>query len=94
MDDLPSALAITDHALLRWMERRHGIDVEMWRRLMADELRASLDAYEGECETGRPCFVITHQGRVVTVLGDVAWMTRRLSAPAVPVPIVTPLAAE
>ena len=89
--DIP---AITDHALLRWMERRHGIDVDMWRQLMADELRASLKAYEGECAPGRPCFVITTQGRVVTVLGDVSWMTRRLAAPVVPVPIALPAAAE
>ena len=84
----------SDHALLRWMERRHGIDVDMWRQLMTDELRASLKAYEGECAPGRPCFVITTQGRVVTVLGDVSWMTRRLAAPVVPVPIALPAAAE
>ena len=91
MDDLPS---ITDHALLRWMQRRHGIDVEAWRSLMADELRASLDAYTGDCAPGRPCFVITTQGRVVTVLDDVSWIKRRLAAPVVPVPIAPPVAAE
>ena len=62
--------AITDHALLRWMERVHGIDVEGWRELMRQELAASLEAYEGECQPGASAFLISPDQRVVTVLAD------------------------
>lgn len=62
-----TALEITDHALLRWMERVHGIDVETWRALMRAELDDSLAGYEGGRSTGAPGFVISGN-RVVTCL--------------------------
>lgn len=61
---------ITDHALLRWMERVHGVDVEAWRRLMLEDLRDALDAHDGRHIPGRAAFIISATGEtVVTVIG-------------------------
>jgi len=62
---------ISDHALLRWMERAHGVDVDAWRELMRQEVQASLDAAGLErVETG-PAFVIAATGAaVVTYLPE------------------------
>ncbi|MHC2090038.1 hypothetical protein [Methylobacterium sp. CM6244] len=61
---------ITDHALLRWMERVHGVDIESWRRLMLDDLRDALDAHDGRHIPGRAAFILSPTGEnVVTVIG-------------------------
>lgn len=60
---------ITDHALLRWMERAHGIDVEGWRSLMRGEVEEALSSYTGRYFPGQAAFVVT-KGYVVTYLGD------------------------
>ena len=59
---------ITDRALLRWMERVHGIAVEGWRALMRAEVEDALQAYEGRHSPGDAAFVL-HGPRVVTTLG-------------------------
>lgn len=60
---------ITDHALLRWMERAHGVDVEAWRALMRDELRASFDNEGLRRATHGPAFVCSRDGeKVITYL--------------------------
>ncbi|MCP1550687.1 MULTISPECIES: hypothetical protein [Methylorubrum] len=64
-----SDISITDHALLRWMERIHGVDVEGWRALMRDEVTASLKAFDGRLIPRAAGFVMA-EGRVVTVLDD------------------------
>lgn len=61
---------ITDRALLRWMERVHGIDVKSWRHLMLGDLREALDAHDGCHVPGRAAFILSSTGeRVVTVIG-------------------------
>ena len=35
-------VAVTDHALLRFLERAHGIDVEGWRREIARHTRVGI----------------------------------------------------
>lgn len=61
---------ITDHALLRWMERVHGVDIETWRRLMLGDLRDALDAHDGRHVPGRAAFILSPTGEsVVTVIG-------------------------
>ncbi|MGW5957091.1 hypothetical protein [Methylorubrum thiocyanatum] len=67
---------ITDHALLRWMERVHGIDVEGWRALMRAEFEDALRAYVGEHQPGLPGFVIAGP-RIVTVIGPGQKPSRR-----------------
>lgn len=61
-------LSITDHALLRWLERIHGIDVEGFRMLLRREAVASLDAYGALREADTGTFVIDN-GTLITVLG-------------------------
>lgn len=63
-----SNIHITDHALLRWMERVHGVNVEEWRRIMRSELAASLSAYDGQSRPGSPAFIVSPANRVVTVI--------------------------
>lgn len=36
---MPRKIEVTDHALIRWLERRHGIDMEFFRGELADELQ-------------------------------------------------------
>lgn len=67
---------ITDHALLRWMERVHGVDVEGWRALMRAEVAEALQAFEGEHRPGLPGFVIAGP-RIVTVIGPGQKPSRR-----------------
>jgi len=40
----PAKVGITDHALVRWLERVHGIDVEAYRSLLMHEVRPYLEA--------------------------------------------------
>lgn len=62
---------ISDHALLRWMERAHGVDIEMWRNLMRDEVNAALSAGRRRRTMVGPCFVMSPDAaKVVTYLGD------------------------
>lgn len=63
-------MSVTDHALLRWMERMHGVDIEGWRQLMIAEVEASLEAFEGIERPGRASFVVSPGNRVVTVLDE------------------------
>jgi hypothetical protein len=60
---------ITDHALLRWMERIHGIDVRTWRKLMVEDLQASLAAHNGHPTPDDAVFLLSPTGEsVVSVL--------------------------
>lgn len=34
----PPPVIVTDHALVRWLERKHGIDMEGYRRILAAEV--------------------------------------------------------
>lgn len=65
-----SEIHITDHALLRWMERVHGVNVEEWRRVMRSELEASLAAFDGRPRPGSPAFIVSPSNRVVTVIAS------------------------
>ena len=65
------APAISDHALLRWMERAHGIDVQAWRNLMRAEVNASLQTAGLQRAGFGPAFVIAADGStVVTYLPE------------------------
>ena len=52
------------------MERIHGIDIKAWRKLMVDDLRASLEAHDGEPHPDCAVFLLSPtRERVVSVLG-------------------------
>ncbi|MCE4223421.1 hypothetical protein HCU64_06630 [Methylobacterium sp. C25] len=62
------ALAITDHALLRWMERAYGVDVETWRKLLRDEVERALSDFTGTSALNGPAFIVSPDGRALTYL--------------------------
>ncbi|GEP11676.1 hypothetical protein [Methylobacterium gnaphalii] len=62
------ALAITDHALLRWMERAYGIDVDTWRRLCREEVERALSGFTGTNAPTGPAFIVSPDGRVLTFI--------------------------
>lgn len=64
---------ITDHALLRWMERVHGIDVEGWRALMREEAQASLDAAGLRRVRTGPAFVVASDGSAIITYLSEGW---------------------
>lgn len=64
----PRPLGITDHALLRWLERRHGIDVDVFRNAMADDVAAALARADENADPMSVQYVV-EEGCVVTVLG-------------------------
>lgn len=39
---------VSDHALVRWLQRRHGMDMEGFRAMLAEEV-ARVPARRGEC---------------------------------------------
>jgi hypothetical protein len=60
---------VTDHALVRWLERVHGIDVEALRRKMLDEaLRSAFAAGAVRVKRGSVRF-LGEQGVIKTVIG-------------------------
>ena len=58
---------ITDHALLRWIERVHGVDIEALRSQVADMCAPAVQAGASTAPVGAVWAVIQH-GRVVTIL--------------------------
>ncbi len=70
MDDAKTI--ITDHAVLRLLERGYGVDVEGLRRFMAERLARGI-------EVGAPKVVIGHMkyvlkaGQCVTVMEQPLW---------------------
>ncbi|MCJ2009792.1 hypothetical protein [Methylobacterium sp. J-092] len=77
---------ITDHALLRYMERFYGVDTAAWREAMASDVAAALAAYRGKHERGQQAFVMSSAGRVVTVLDERVRFLIPSSQPAVAIP--------
>ncbi len=72
---MTAKLQITDHALVRWLERTGALDVEHLRALLADSLERSAAAAE---QLGSARYLIVADGlayvvrddRLVTVLDD------------------------
>lgn len=58
---------ITDHALLRWLERVHGIDVEWFREMMLVEVQASVVGFGGFPDETAEQFVLDGD-TVITIL--------------------------
>ncbi len=64
----PSAeIEVSDHALVRWLERRHGIDMEGFRQQLAAEVRhvAGSGAYSLKTDA---CTFVFRGDTLVTVL--------------------------
>lgn len=60
---------VGDHALLRWLEREHGLDVEGLRRLLLEEARPYLEAGAVSFPIGKSgCYGSAARGALITVL--------------------------
>ena len=79
-------LTISDHALLRYMERFYGVDTAAWHEAMLSDVEASLSAYQGRHTPGQPAFVIFSMGRVVTCLNERARFVMPPGRPNIAVP--------
>lgn len=59
---------VTDHALLRWLERVYGVEVEYMRETLFDQIKdvAASGASQWSSDTGT--FIFSFNGVLVTVL--------------------------
>jgi hypothetical protein len=68
---------ISDHALLRYMERRFGIDVDGFRRLLEAEAGHILDAGASVAVVDGLEFIVNPQGTVITTVRPAKSMISR-----------------
>lgn len=61
-------VTITDHALIRYMERAHGIDFTRFRRRLEDIATLALRAGANTCTADGVKLVITHDAKVLTAI--------------------------
>lgn len=80
-------ISVTDHALLRWLERFHGLDIEAHRAALRAEIEASLDALaaEDDAREGEGMFVLDGS-TVITVLAPGQRLSRKAHRPGFGVP--------
>lgn len=62
-------VTITDHALVRWLQRARGIDMEALRRGLAEQAQPFADACVKHAEVGGVWFVFDGP-RLITVTPD------------------------
>jgi hypothetical protein len=60
---------ITDHALVRWLERHHGIDMEWFRERLAEKAQPYVDVKAKHANVDGVWFVF-HDERLATVVPD------------------------
>lgn len=62
-----AATVVTDHALIRWLERVHGIEVEALREVLYDRVRDAAAVGATRHRTAE-CTFIFRNGKLITVL--------------------------
>lgn len=62
-------IGVTDHALIRWLERVHGIDMEFFRRACAAECQHIIDAGASGGWVGDH-WAVVKSGAVITIRDD------------------------
>ncbi|SEG64445.1 hypothetical protein [Bosea lathyri] len=60
------SVRVTDHALVRWLERHHGLDTEAFRQELADLAQPFADVKARNGKVGN-LYLIMDGDRVVTV---------------------------
>lgn len=58
---------VSDHALLRWLERHHGLDVEHFRRELADIAQPAVDIRATTAPLPDGLWLLIKESTVVTV---------------------------
>ncbi|WWT39844.1 hypothetical protein [Microcystis phage Mwe-JY25] len=61
---------VSDHALVRWLERVHGVDIEAFRAILRDEVRPLSEAGVRIQHLPDRSYVFGRDGVLVTVLTD------------------------
>lgn len=59
--------SITDHALLRWLERVHGIDIDFFRQALLDETRDYIEIGATAVRKDGVTYIFKN-GRLITVI--------------------------
>lgn len=60
---------VTDHALVRWLDRAQGIDMEWFREYLADQVRDAVKVGASSVTIDGVSFRINN-GRLVTVIAS------------------------
>ena len=68
---------VTDHALVRYLERVYGVDVQSLRRRIAGATHAARAAGASSVKVDGVRYIISKEGRVLTVHGSYATMSKR-----------------
>lgn len=63
----PSLSSITDHALLRWLERVHGINIDFFRQQLLDETRDYITTGAATVRKDGIVYIFKN-GKLITVL--------------------------
>lgn len=63
----PSLASVTDHALLRWLERVHGIDIDFFRQQLLDETRDYIATGAATVRKDGVVYIFKN-GKLITVL--------------------------
>ena len=77
---------ISDHALLRWLERVHGVDVEFFRQQLLEEVERAVLSFGDQDAVGDASSFVIENNVVVTVLapGQVMRAAKYIGGWAVP----------
>lgn len=69
---------VSDHAVIRWLERKHKIDVDKIKAIIYNEMRRGELNSHNQVVYGDHVFVLSKDNTIVTVLDleDASWQTR------------------
>jgi hypothetical protein len=62
-------IVVTDHALIRYMERVHDIDMEYFRKLLAEQAQPYVDAGV-KCAAFGPVWAVFEGRRLITLVPE------------------------
>ena len=65
----PRLETVTDHAVIRYLERVYGVDVQSLRRRIVKATQGARSAGAGSAKVDGVRYVLSNDGRVVTVHG-------------------------
>lgn len=71
MTERPTLLSVTDHAVLRYLERKHGVDIEAIRAHIAQLVARGVDRQGDAVVVEGVKFVL--RGHVVVTVGQRQW---------------------
>lgn len=64
MKTRPAFVHVSDHAVLRWLEREHGLPVEAIRKALRDSAQGGAELAAAAIQIGRIKMVLVDEGRL------------------------------